>query len=104
VLLNTVVQVAYGTDIDWLIPQLESAVRDAPRVLSDPGPAVQLSNFAADGLELTVHFWIGDPENGQGGARSEVNRALLRKLNALNVEIPYPQRVVHQAAHPTTER
>jgi len=100
VLLNTVVQVAYGTDIDWLIPQLESAVREAPRVLSDPGPAVQLSSFAADGLELTVHFWIGDPENGQGGARSEVNRALLRKLNALNVEIPYPQRVVHQVAHP----
>ena len=48
---------------------------------SDLGPSVQLSNFAADGLELTIYFWIGDPENGQGGPRSEVNLAILRLFN-----------------------
>jgi small-conductance mechanosensitive channel len=101
-LLNTVVQVAYGTDLDTLLPQLESAVRGAPRVLADPGPAVQLSNFAADGLELTVYFWIGDPENGSGSARSGVNLALLRTLDRLGVEIPFPQRVVHTGPAPGT--
>jgi small-conductance mechanosensitive channel len=101
-LLNTVVQVAYGTDLDALLPQLESAVRAAPRVLADPGPAVQLSNFAANGLELTVYFWIGDPENGSGSARSGVNLALLRTLDRLGVEIPFPQRVVHTGPAPGT--
>jgi small-conductance mechanosensitive channel len=101
-LLSTVVQVAYGTDLDVLLPQLESAVRAVPRVLGDPGPAVQLSNFAADGLELTVYFWIGDPENGTGGARSAVNLALLRTLNRLGVEIPFPQRVLHTVSAPGT--
>jgi small-conductance mechanosensitive channel len=95
VLLQTVVQVAYGTDIDAAIPQLTTAVAAVPRVLADPGPAVQLSSFAADGLELTVNFWIGDPHNGQGNVRSDVNRALLRELNAMGLEIPFPQRVVH---------
>ncbi|MED5618847.1 mechanosensitive ion channel family protein [Ideonella sp. BN130291] len=95
VLLNTVVQVAYGTDLDTLIPRLESAVREVPRVVADPGPAVQLSQFAADGLELTVQFWIADPENGQASARSAVNLQLLRTLNQLGVEIPFPQRVLH---------
>ena len=95
VLLSTVVQVAYGTDLDTLIPQLEAEVREVPRVLEDPGPAVQLTQFAADGLELTVQFWIADPENGTGSARSAVNLQLLRVLNRLRVEIPYPQRVVH---------
>jgi small-conductance mechanosensitive channel len=53
-----------------------------------------LSAFAADGLELTIAFWIADPQNGQGNARSEVNLAILRTLEAAGVEIPFPQRVL----------
>jgi len=97
VALTTIVQVAYGTDIDRLSPLLLTAVHAVPRVLADPPSAVQLSNFAADGLELTIAFWIGDMENGQGNVRSDVNLALLRCLNEQGVEIPFPQRVVRQA-------
>ena len=43
---------------------------------------MQLADFAADGLELTLQFWIGDPENGQGNVRSDVNLAVLDVLNA----------------------
>jgi small-conductance mechanosensitive channel len=93
VLVTTVVQVAYGTDLDKLMPQLVHAAQSVPRVLSDPGPGIQLSAFAADGLELTLLFWIADPENGQGSAKSEVNLALLAAIRATGVEIPYPQRV-----------
>jgi len=100
VALSTVVQVPYGTDVQTLLPRLEAAVREVPRVLADPGPAVQLTQFAPDGLELTVHFWIGDPENGQGGARSAVNLKLLDTLTQLGIEIPYPQRVLHRAPRP----
>ena len=95
VLLQTQVQVAYGTDIPALRPQLEAALRQVPRVLSDPGPAIQLSEFGADGMTLTILFWIIDPENGQGSVRSDVNLAVLGVLNAVGVEIPYPQRVLH---------
>ncbi|WP_310383168.1 mechanosensitive ion channel family protein [Roseateles sp.] len=96
VLISTVVQVAYGTDLDALLPQLTDAVRHIPRVLKSPEPSVLLTQFAADGLELTVSFWIADPENGQAGVRSDVNLCLLRKLNELGVDIPFPQRVMHQ--------
>jgi len=95
VLISTVVQVAYGTDLETLMPELVAVARRVPRVLSDPGPGVQLSAFAADGLELTLSFWIADPQNGQGNVRSAVNLALLQALNARGVEIPFPQRVVH---------
>lgn len=95
VLVSTVVQVAYGTDVETLMPQLARAAAGVPRVLADPGPGVQLSNFAADGLELTVLFWISDPENGQGNVRSAVNLALLSRLDKLGVQIPFPQRVLH---------
>jgi small-conductance mechanosensitive channel len=41
-----------------------------------------------------------DPENGSGGVRSDVNLAILRTLQGLGVDIPYPQRVMHQAGLP----
>jgi small-conductance mechanosensitive channel len=95
-MLQTTVTVAYGTDLEALMPELVQAVRAVPRVVPEPGPTVQLSAFAADGLELTIPFWIADPENGQGNVRSEVNLAILRTLGARGIEIPYPQRVVRQ--------
>jgi len=103
VLATTTVQVAYGTDLAALMPRLTDAVGAVPRVLADPGPGVQLSAFAADGLELTVLFWISDPQNGQGNVRSNVNLALLATIEAAGVEIPFPQRVLRRAA-PGTAR
>jgi small-conductance mechanosensitive channel len=95
--MTTVVQVAYGTRLETLMPLLVEAVVQVPRVLADPGPNVQLSNFAADGLELTIVFWIEDPQNGTGAVRSGVNLAILHTLNGLNVDIPFPQRVIRHA-------
>jgi small-conductance mechanosensitive channel len=100
VLISTAVQVAYGTDLDALIPKLVAAAAGVPRVMADPGPGVQLSAFASDGLELTLNFWITDPENGQGNVRSEVNMAVLATLNAQGVEIPFPQRVLRSRPAP----
>jgi small-conductance mechanosensitive channel len=97
VLLTTTVQVAYGTDLEALMPKLAAAVAAVPRVVGESLPSVQLSAFAADGLELTIAFWIADAENGQGNVRSGVNLALLRTLDAEGVEIPFPQRVLRRA-------
>lgn len=92
--LNTVVQVAYGTDLQALMPKLAQTVAAVERVLGDPAPAVLLSSFAADGLELTIVFWVGDPEMGTLNVRSQVNMVVLQRLTDEGVEIPYPQRVV----------
>lgn len=95
VLISTMVGVDYATDIAALSPRLLETIAAIPRVLESPGPAVQLSAFGADGLELTLLFWISDPENGQGNVRSAVNLAVLDLLRREGVGIPYPQRVVH---------
>ncbi|HEY8879181.1 MAG TPA: mechanosensitive ion channel domain-containing protein [Roseateles sp.] len=96
VLLSTVVQVDYDCDVDAVMKAVAAAVTEVPRVLGDPGPSVQLSRFADSGLELSVFFWIMDPENGSGGVRSDVNLAVLRTLRGLGVDIPYPQQVQRQ--------
>lgn len=94
---TAVVSVAYDSDLERLMPMLQGTIAGVERVLQDPGPGVQLSNFGADGLELTLIYWIGDPENGTGNVRSAVNLAVLALLRREGVEIPYPQRVVRQA-------
>jgi small-conductance mechanosensitive channel len=92
---STLVSVAYESDVDQVMMLLEQAALSQVRVLKDPGPAVALSAFGADGLEFTLGYWIADPENGQLNLRSLVNRAILRSLREHGIEIPYPQRVLH---------
>lgn len=93
--LSTVVSVSYDSDVDLVRQLLIGAAAAQPRVLKDPAPSAALSAFGADGLEFTVGFWIADPENGQLNVRSDINMAILRALRAHDIEIPYPQRVVH---------
>jgi small-conductance mechanosensitive channel len=95
VLVQTAVQVAYGTDVRALQPRLEAAIGEVPRVVPDPAPTVQLAAFSADGMDLNINFWIRDSENGQGNVKSDVNLAVLDVLNRAGIEIPFPQRVVH---------
>ncbi|MFG6413694.1 mechanosensitive ion channel family protein [Roseateles sp. DC23W] len=96
VLLSTTVQVDYDCAVDRVMESLAAAAGTVSRVLSDPGPSVQLTRFADSGIELTVYFWIMDPENGSGGVRSNVNLAIWRTLKELGVDIPYPQQVQRQ--------
>jgi small-conductance mechanosensitive channel len=95
VLQSTVVTVGYDTDIKLVMRLLTEAAAAQARVLKTPGPGVNLTNFAADGLELTVNYWMTDPENGQQNLKSLVNLAILETLREHNIEIPFPQRVLH---------
>ena len=96
ILLTSTVSVAYSSDVAQVQGILIQAALDQPRVLKDPSPAAHLSNFGADGLEFTLAFWIADRENGQLNVRSGVHIGVLNGLRAAGIEIPYPQRVVHQ--------
>lgn len=90
--ISTKVSVAYDTDVDFVIQLLVEAAATVERVLKDKPPSVNLTAFGADGLDLSVSFWINDPENGRGGVTSDVNRAIWRALKAHNISVPFPQR------------
>jgi small-conductance mechanosensitive channel len=96
--LSTVVSVAYNSDVDLVLQLLTEAAAGQERVVVEPAPSANLSNFGPDGLEFTLNFWIADPENGQLNVRSLVNRAVLAALRKHAIEIPFPQRVMHVMA------
>ncbi|HPW82845.1 MAG TPA: mechanosensitive ion channel [Rhodoferax sp.] len=93
---TTVVTVGYDSDVELVSRLLVEAARAQSRVLVEPEPAAHLSAFGADGLEFTVGYWVADPERGQLNLRSDINRAILTALREHGIDIPYPQRVVHQ--------
>lgn len=103
VLQSTVVSVGYDSDVELVMRLLTEAALAQDRVLRDPGPGVNLTNFGADGLEFTLNYWMTDPENGQQNLRSRINLAILQSLRSNGIEIPYPQRVVHTRALPAED-
>jgi small-conductance mechanosensitive channel len=82
--------VSYDSDLSVVMPLLEQLPIDVPRVLEAPAPNVLLNAFAADGYELEVGFWLGDPENGQGGPISEVNRKIYALVQAGTIKLGHP--------------
>lgn len=102
VAMSTDVTVSYLTDLEALLPVLESTVASVPRVAQEPAPAAYLMKFGADGLELRIGFWIADPENGRTNVLSAVNRALWSALQMHHIDLPFPQRVVTFAGAPAS--
>ena len=89
---STQVQVAYASDAQQVIEALMAAASAQPRVLKDPAPSVQLSQFAAEGMEFTLLYWINDPNQGQGNLRSDINLALLQNLRQRGIAVAAPPR------------
>jgi len=89
--MSTDVAVAYDTDIESLLPQLEEAVKTVDRVSKVLRTSANLFNFGQNGLELRIGFWIVDPENGKLGVLSQVNLAIWKLLKEKAIQVPYPQ-------------
>jgi small-conductance mechanosensitive channel len=95
------VTVGYDSDVDEVQRILCAAAAASERVLKDPAPVSHLLKLGADGLEFSVMLWVNEP-GLQGAVLSETNLRVLKDLRAAGIDIPYPQRVVHVRAEPTS--
>jgi small-conductance mechanosensitive channel len=92
--MSVPVQVSYKTDMEAAMRLMVEAGQTHPRVLADPPPTAFLSAFADSGVNLELGFWIGDPQAGTLGVKSDVNLAIWHAFQKAGIEIPYPQREV----------
>jgi small-conductance mechanosensitive channel len=82
--------VAYGSELEVVIPLLEAQAASTPRVLATPAPGVGLARFGPDGFELELGFWVGDPENGTGGVVSDINKKIYALVRAGEIKLGHP--------------
>jgi len=89
------VHISYHDDPEQALALVLEAAYASPRVLRDPAPGAMLMAFGERGMEIELRVWIGDPENGFGQVRSDINLAIWRAFQQAGITIPPPQRDLH---------
>jgi small-conductance mechanosensitive channel len=98
------VQVAYGSNLERVREVLLEIAAGNDRVLDTPSPRVRLQSFGDSGINMELVVWISDPEAGEPNLRSDLNWAIWAAFKRENIEIPYPQRVIHLQDKPLAAR
>ncbi len=86
--------VAYGTNIDILNGIVMEAVNREPDIVEPKTTEVRVVELANSSLKMDVLCKINNPNNIPR-RRSDLLKIIYETLNANNIEIPFPQRVVH---------
>ncbi|MGV6851382.1 MAG: mechanosensitive ion channel family protein [bacterium] len=89
------IQISYSNDPEMAMCLMEDAANSVSRVLTEPPPGARLVNFGESGIDLELRVWIADPQSGVTNVKSAVNRGIWKNFKENNIEIPFPQRVVH---------
>jgi small-conductance mechanosensitive channel len=87
--------VSYNTDMEKISDIVTEAVQDHPRVLERPKPRCFIVEFGESSVNFELRFWMNDPENGVKVLKGDLYMRVWKALKANNIEIPFPQRVVH---------
>lgn len=93
--------VSYDTDINTIPDLIEPAVAALEFILTDGFEVeCELTGFADSGIEFSVEYWVEGIEDKTGKYRSQVLFAIWNALKRADVEIPFPQRVLHHRGLP----
>lgn len=94
--------VSYDTDINRIPDLIEPAINALDFVLKGEETEVEceLKAFADSGVEFSVEYWVEGIEDVTGKYHSQVLFAIWNALKAENIEIPFPQRVLHHKGLP----
>ncbi|WP_244963422.1 mechanosensitive ion channel family protein [Neisseria wadsworthii] len=98
------VQVSYSSDIVRAMEIMQAAAAAQERVETSPAPNAFLVGFGDNGIDLSVTFWVKDPENGFLGLFSAILLDIWKRFNEENIEFPFPQRevrILNEAAEPS---
>jgi len=88
--------VSYDTDINLIPAIVEKAVATHKGVLDKPFPPdCELRGFGDSGVDFCVEFWVEGIDDGKNKFQSDVLFLIWNALKEHDIEIPFPQRVLH---------
>ncbi len=89
------VGVSYNSDMENVKEVLTEAVQGVKRVLAVPAPRIFIKEFADSSVVWIIRYWQNDPEEGVNNLKGEIHMAVWKALKDNNIEIPFPQMVLH---------
>jgi MscS family membrane protein len=94
--LELEVGVAYDTDIEEATGIIEEILDEEADLLADDRePEVNLNSFGDSAIILQIYVWLTQPRGGRH-VRDDIYRKILKRFREQGIEIPFPQRVLHQ--------
>ena len=84
------ISVAYGSDIQILLPLLVATASAMPGVISEPAPVALLKGYGPSSLDFAVRVWTYDMDRWVN-IRSDLYAKILEELNKAGIEIPFNQ-------------
>lgn len=98
VALQTVVLVAVENDAAQVQAVLQESLGKVSDVLPEPPAQVFFSRFSADGLEMTLNFWVANQLHTRMAVLSRVNTAVWSALSAAGIQLPPPKAIANLSA------
>lgn len=95
VALQTVVLVAVENDAAQVQSVLQDALGKVTDVLPEPPAQVFFSGFSADGLEMTLNFWVANQLHTRMAVLSRVNSAVWSALSGAGIKLPPPKAIAN---------
>jgi len=93
------ISVSYGSDPqhveDVLLDEAKKAIDNVPQLLAEPEPMVRfMPGFGDSSLDFTLIVYVRE-YNDQFLVQSYLRKQIFKRFKQENIEIPFPQRVVH---------
>jgi len=90
--LEVVVGVAYDTDLNRALAEINAILQANTRVLKDPAPLIAVALLGDSSINIAVKPWTGVSDYVL--ASGEINKAIVERFRSHDIVIPFPQREV----------
>ncbi|MBU4333305.1 MAG: mechanosensitive ion channel [Candidatus Omnitrophica bacterium] len=87
------VGVSYSSDIDKVIKVVTTIINDEERIVKTKTPKIGISEFADSSINIYARAWCKQEEYLD--VKFAINKKIFDEFNKNAIEIPFPQRVVH---------
>ena len=94
--VDLLIGISYGSPIGKAAEIAINVMKQHELVLDDPEPMVAVAELADSSVNLVVRPWVNTADYWT--VRFDVTRKIKEAFDANDIEIPFPQRVIHTAS------
>ncbi len=94
--VDLVIGIGYSSSIKKAKEIMEDLIKKDERTLDDPAFQIAVSELADSSVNFVVRMWV--KKEDYWGVKFDMTEAIKHSFDENGIEIPFPQRVVHQAS------
>ena len=88
------ISVDYASDVSFVMNVLKEATKSQSKILQTPEPFARLDDYADSALMFSIFFWSDEVFRIEQ-IKSDLRVEIFKMFKENNIQIPFPQRVVH---------